>query len=132
MSDSERRQRHEEIDAILERKPGTREVRDEANRYTVVGAADRETFTNWLTPIAEHFVCHRNPIPDIDEESWHVSLTGLDGAGSADGQDSAEGEDTGSKESTALSMAAIGEEFPTVAIAHTMECAGNGRGQHDP
>jgi DMSO/TMAO reductase YedYZ molybdopterin-dependent catalytic subunit len=135
MSNGERGQRHEEIDAILERKPGVREVRDEANRYTVVGAAGRETYTNWLTPIAEHFVCHRNPIPEIDADSWHVSLTGLNGAGAAKGADDADdwgGEDTGSKKDAVLSMAAIQEDFPTVAIAHTMECAGNGRGQHDP
>ena len=43
MSRDEREQRHEEIDAILERKPGVREIRDEANRYTVLGAADRRT-----------------------------------------------------------------------------------------
>lgn len=115
MEGDERPGRREEIDAILERKPGVREVRDEANRYTVVGAAGRGTYANWLTPIEEHFVCHRNPIPDLDEESWSVSLAGLDDGAAA-----------------SLSMAAIHEDFPTVAIAHTMECAGNGRGQHDP
>ena len=108
-----RPQRHEEIEAILERKPGTRETRDEADRYTVVGAADRRTFANWLTPIEEHFVCHRNPIPEADAESWSIDLTGLD-------------------EDTALPLSAIRDEHPTVAVAHTMECAGNGRGQHDP
>ncbi len=106
------RQRREEIEAILERKPGVREVRDEADRYTVVGAASRGTYANWLTPIEEHFVCHRNAIPEIDEDSWTISFSGgLDGE---------------------ASVAALGERFPTVAVAHTMECAGNGRGQHDP
>lgn len=114
MSESENRpQRHDEIEAILNRKPGVVEARDEADRYTVVGAASRQTYANWLTPIEEHFVCHRNPIPEIDTESWSVSLTGLD------------------REVT-LPMSAIREEYPTVAIAHTMECAGNGRGQHEP
>jgi DMSO/TMAO reductase YedYZ molybdopterin-dependent catalytic subunit len=112
-SDGQRPQRHEEIDAILDRKPGTRESRDEANRYTVVGAASRETYANWLTSIEEHFVCHRNPIPEADADSWSVALTGVEG-------------------DSTLSMRAIREDFPTVAIAHTMECAGNGRGQHDP
>ncbi|HET7324552.1 MAG TPA: sulfite oxidase [Halococcus sp.] len=107
-----REQRRDEIDAILERKPGTSEVRDEADRYTVVGAASRETFANWLTPIEEHFVCHRNPIPAGDVDSWTISLTG-----------DVEGE---------LPLSDIIEECPTVAVAHTMECAGNGRGQHDP
>lgn len=108
-----RTQRHEEIEAILQRKPGVVEVRDEADRYTVVGAANRETFANWLTPIEEHFICHRNPIPDIDADSWSISVTGLE-------------------EEYALSMDDIRENHPTVAIAHTMECAGNGRGQHEP
>ncbi len=112
MASEEREQRREEIDAILERKPGVSETRDEANRYTVVGAAHRETFANWLTPIEEHFVCHRNPIPDGETESWTISFTG-----------DVEGE---------LSLTDIIEELPTVAVAHTMECAGNGRGQHDP
>ena len=107
-----RGQRREEIDAILERKPGTAETRDEANRYTVVGAASRETFANWLTPIEEHFVCHRNPMPDGDADSWTIALTG-------------EVEDE-------LALTDVIEELPTVAVAHTMECAGNGRGQHDP
>lgn len=113
MSDNEREQRHEEITAILDRKSGVREIHDTDNRETVVGAADRQTYATWLTPIDEHFVCHRNPIPDADAESWTVSLTGLD-------------------EDTTLPMVAIREDFPTVAIAHTMECAGNGRGHHDP
>jgi len=129
MSGDEREQRHEEIDAILERKPGVREIRDEANRYTVLGAADRRTYANWLTPIEDHFVCHRNPIPEVDDgDSWTVSLTGLDDRNGMDGANGA-GETV---TDTTLSMAAIREEHPTVAIAHTMECAGNGRGQHDP
>ncbi|MBX0293651.1 sulfite oxidase [Haloarcula nitratireducens] len=108
-----RKSRHEEIAAILEAKgDGVRETRDDADKYTVVGAADRETFANWLTPIEEHFVCHRNDIPGADEETWTVSLSG-----------DAEG---------TLSMGTIRDEFPTVAVAHTMECAGNGRGQHRP
>ncbi|WP_435077747.1 sulfite oxidase [Halococcus sp. AFM35] len=108
-----REQRREEIDAILDRKPGTRETRDEADRYTVVGAASRATFGNWLTPIEEHFVCHRNPIPTGDVDSWSITL--------ADGEREID-----------LQLADIIDDRPTVAVAHTMECAGNGRGQHDP
>jgi sulfane dehydrogenase subunit SoxC len=108
-----REQRREEIDAILDRKPGTRETRDEADRYTVVGAASRATFGNWLTPIEEHFVCHRNAIPTGETDSWTVTL--------ADDE-----------EESKLALADIIDELPTVAVAHTMECAGNGRGQHDP
>ena len=108
-----RESRHEEIEAIVEAKAGgVTETRDEADKYTVVGAARRRAFADWLTPIEEHFVCHRNDIPEIDADAWTVSLTG-DAEGS-------------------LAMADIEEEYPTVAVAHTMECAGNGRGQHRP
>ena len=108
-----RESRHEEIKAIVEaRSGGVTETRDEDDKYTVVGAADRRTFANWLTPIEEHFICHRNDIPDIDAEAWTVSLT-----------EQIEGE---------VSMADIKDKYPTVAVAHTMECAGNGRGQHHP
>ncbi|WP_306055487.1 sulfite oxidase [Natronococcus wangiae] len=107
-----RENRHDEIDAILERKDGVRETRDEADKYTVVGAVSRDTYANWLTPVEEHFVCHRNDIPDADADSWRVSLTGdLEGG---------------------YSLSELKGEFPTVAVAHTMECAGNGRGQHRP
>jgi DMSO/TMAO reductase YedYZ molybdopterin-dependent catalytic subunit len=108
-----RASRHEEIEAIVEKRAGgVAETRDEADKYTAVGAADRRTFANWLTPIDEHFVCHRNDIPEIDAGAWTVSLTGH-----------VEGD---------VSMAEIEDEHPTVAVAHTMECAGNGRGQHQP
>ncbi|WP_433631927.1 sulfite oxidase [Halomicrococcus sp. NG-SE-24] len=101
-----------ETEAILDSKPGTRAVRDEDDRYTVVGAASRQTFADWLTPVEEHFVCHRNDIPDADADAWRVQVTGVDEA--------------------TLSMDALRTEYPTVAVAHTMECAGNDRGQHDP
>ncbi len=108
-----RESRHEEIDTIQRAKGGgVKETRDDVDKYTVLGAAQRSTFANWLTPIEEHFVCHRNDIPDIDAATWTVSLTGH-----------AEG---------TLSMADIRDRYPTVAVAHTMECAGNGRGQHRP
>ncbi|MDY6765707.1 MAG: sulfite oxidase [Halobacteria archaeon] len=108
-----RENRHREIDTIVKKKAGgVKETRDEADKYTVVGAAHRSTFSNWLTPIEEHFVCHRNDIPDINADSWTVSLAGQVEAD--------------------LSMADIRNGYPTVAVAHTMECAGNGRGQHQP
>ncbi|ELY58999.1 sulfite oxidase [Natronolimnohabitans innermongolicus] len=108
-----RESRHEEIEAIVEEKDGgVAPVRDEADKYTVVGAAERATFSSWLTPVEEHFVCHRNDIPEIEADDWTVALGGeLEGA---------------------VSMTDLETEYPTVAVAHTMECAGNGRGQHDP
>jgi DMSO/TMAO reductase YedYZ molybdopterin-dependent catalytic subunit len=108
-----RESRHREIDAIVSaRGGGVTETRDEADKYTVVGASSRRTFANWLTPVEEHFVCHRNDIPDADAATWTVSLTGH-----ADGT---------------LSMADLRAAYPRVGVAHTMECAGNGRGQHRP
>ncbi len=88
------------------------ETRDTADRYTVLGASERRTFANWLTPIGEHFVCHRNDMPVLEADEWSLSLTGeIDGT---------------------LSMADLKSAYPTVAVAHTMECAGNGRGHHQP
>lgn len=108
-----RNSRHEEIADIVEARSGdVAETRDEANKYTVVGAADRRSFANWLTPIVEYFVCHRNDIPEIDAETWTVSLEGQ-----VDGD---------------LSISEIRDDYPMVAVAPTMECAGNGRGQHQP
>ncbi|ELY71438.1 sulfite oxidase [Natrinema versiforme] len=115
MSNSERSEnRRREIDAILDRKDGTEAVTDLADRYRVVGAADRSTYANWLTPVEDHYVCHRNETLDPAADSWTVSLTGAV-----------------DRESD-LEMDAIRDEYPTVAVAHTMECAGNGRGYFDP
>jgi len=107
------RTRRAEIEEILERKPGTREVDEEEDRYTVVGTASRRTFVDWVTPIENHFVCHRNDVPDADAETWRVGVTGI---GDED----------------RLSIDTIRESYPTVATAHTMECAGNNRGHHEP
>ncbi|QLK25066.1 sulfite oxidase [Natrinema zhouii] len=115
MSNSERSEsRRQEIDAMLERKPGTEAVTDLADRYRVVGAADRETYANWLTPIEEHYVCHRNETLDPAADEWTVALDG-----------------TVDREAE-LGMSELREEYPTVAVAHTMECAGNGRRYFDP
>lgn len=115
MSDTEdeRSDRLHETDEILSRKPGTTAVPDHEDRYRVVGAADRSTYADWLTPVEEHYVCHRNGTLDGDADDWTVSLTG-----DVDGVD--------------LSLETLREEYPTVAVAHTMECAGNGRGYFDP
>ncbi|TMT85550.1 molybdopterin-binding oxidoreductase [Haloterrigena sp. H1] len=115
MSNSERSEnRQRETDAILERKPGTEAVTDLEDRYRVVGAADRETYANWLTPIEDHYVCHRNETLDPEAADWEVDLAGAV-----------------AREGT-LGMDDLRNEYPTVAVAHTMECAGNGRGYFDP
>ncbi len=115
MSNSERSEnRQRETDAILERKPGTEAVTDLEDRYRVVGAADRETYANWLTPIEDHYVCHRNETLDPEAADWEIELAG---AVAREGP---------------LGMDDLREAYPTVAVAHTMECAGNGRGYFDP
>ena len=115
MSNLERSEnRQQETDAILERKPGTTAVTDLEDRYRVVGAADRETYASWLTPIEDHYVCHRNETLEPAAADWTVELTGaVDRAGTLDMDD-------------------LRDAYPTVAVAHTMECAGNGRGYFDP
>ncbi|SEW22062.1 sulfite oxidase [Natrinema salifodinae] len=115
MSDSERSENRErELAAILERKPGTEAIPDFEDRYRVVGAADRSTYANWLTPVEDHYVCHRNETLDPEIDDWTVELTG---AVDRDAD---------------LDMKTIREDYPAVAVAHTMECAGNGRGYFEP
>lgn len=115
MSNSERSERRRrETDAILGRKPGTGAVADFEDRYRVVGAADRDTYANWLTPLEDHYVCHRNETLEPEADEWTVAL-----AGAVDRE-------------ADLGMDAIREDYPTVAVAHTMECAGNGRGYFEP
>jgi len=81
MSNSERSEnRRREVDAILNRKPGTEAVTDLEDRYRVVGAADRSTYTNWLTPIEDHYVCHRNETLDPAADEWTIALEGASSA----------------------------------------------------
>lgn len=115
MSNDERSEKRlQEMDEILDRKPKTRAVPDEADRYRVLGAADRRTYANWLTSVEEHYVCHRNETLDPDPETWEVTVSGA------------------VEREAALSMQEIQDDYPTVGVAHTMECAGNGRGYFDP
>lgn len=112
--ESEYPERDEELRDILKRKPGTEAATDTSGRYRVVGAKDRRTYANWLTAIEAHYVCHRHETPELEADSWTVSLAGA------------------VEDSVEISMAEIVEDYPTVAVAHTMECAGNGRAYFDP
>ncbi|MGZ0747504.1 sulfite oxidase [Haloparvum sp. AD34] len=69
----------------------------------------RELFTEWLTSVEDHHVSQHGDVPDVDPANWTVSLTG-------DVDDPAE-----------ITVDELREEFPSVTVAHTMECAGNGR-----
>ncbi|WIV67024.1 sulfite oxidase [Natrialbaceae archaeon AArc-T1-2] len=89
------------------------EVPDPNERYTCLGPESRRVFADWLTPIENHYVLHRSNTPDLDASSWTVSLTGaLDGV--------------------TLSVEELKTEYPTLTVAHTMECAGNCRAYFDP
>lgn len=73
------------------------------------GPRDRSTYTTAETPIEEFYILNHYPTPDIDEGEWTVSLTGA------------------VADPVALTMDELREEYPTITVTHTMECAGNGR-----
>ncbi|MDG5776792.1 sulfite oxidase [Haloarculaceae archaeon H-GB2-1] len=106
-------QRQAELRAIRDRKGDVRIVPDVEGRYRALGPASRDPFANWLTPVEEHYVLHRHDTPAIDADSWTVSLRG--------DVDDAE-----------LGVEDLRSEYPTVAVPHTMECAGNCRAFFEP
>ncbi|MFC7165026.1 molybdopterin-dependent oxidoreductase [Halospeciosus flavus] len=79
------------------------------------GGDRRRRYTDWLTPIGEHFVYQQDGLPDVDldAEEWRVSLGG-------------------DLEAADVTVATLRESYPTVAVAHTMECAGNCRAYFEP
>jgi DMSO/TMAO reductase YedYZ molybdopterin-dependent catalytic subunit len=107
------KRRRADLANIRERKGDVRVVPDVEGRYRCLGPASRKTFANWLTPVEDHYVLHRNDTPDIDAGDWTVSLRGA-----VDDCD--------------LGLEQLREDYPTVAVAHTMECAGNCRAFFEP
>lgn len=104
-----------DFDNVLERRPELKRVPGtEGTRYAAAGPRDRAVYTDWLTPTEAHYILHRNEIPDLNAETWTVSITGA------------------VEDKVALSMDEIREDYPTIVVPHTMECAGNGRGRFDP
>jgi DMSO/TMAO reductase YedYZ molybdopterin-dependent catalytic subunit len=79
------------------------------NSTLAAGPADRGPYEAPITPIEDCFVLNHHPTPEIDADDWTVSLTGA------------------VDESAELTVTEIAEEYPTVTVTHTMECAGNGR-----
>lgn len=63
---------------------------------------------SWVTPVSRFFVRDHHPAPRLDPASWSLQITGLVGR------------------PLALDLAAL-RRAPWVQVAHTLECAGNGR-----
>lgn len=104
-----------EFERVLrERYPNLRPVEKAPdNRTKAARPKSRESFRQWLTPIEEFYVLNHYPTPEIAPDEWRVSITGQ------------------VDEPVELSVEEIVEEYPTVTIPHTMECAGNGRAAFD-
>jgi len=97
--------------SLAERYPGLRILSPEPENGE---AAERATYTDYITTREEHYIRNHYPTPDIEESEWTVSLTGL------------------VDEEIDLSMEQIKHSFRTDSITHTMQCSGNGRSYFDP
>lgn len=98
-------------ESFVERHPGLEIV---SQNPPVGQAASRSTYAEFVTPIEDHYVVNHYVTPDVDADSWTVTL------------------DVGSNSSVDLSLEALREDYPTRSVAHTMQCAGNGRASFDP
>ncbi|WP_276301597.1 sulfite oxidase [Halorussus lipolyticus] len=98
-------------ESLQERYPGLRILAaDPANAE----AASRTTYESFVTPREEHYIRNHYSTPDIDEDEWTVSLTGM-----VDSE-------------VELSMDEIRNGYSTETVTHTMQCSGNGRSYFDP
>ncbi|MGM0398641.1 MAG: molybdopterin-dependent oxidoreductase [Halobacteriota archaeon] len=97
--------------SLEEKYPGLRILSPEPENAE---AAERATYTNMITQAEEFYIRNHYPSPDIDEDEWTVSLTGL-----VDSE-------------VELSMDELKRRFSTETIFHTMQCSGNGRNYFDP
>ncbi|MFB6086922.1 MAG: sulfite oxidase [Haloarculaceae archaeon] len=79
------------------------------NATLAAGPPDREVYEAPITPTEDFFVLNHYPTPDVDAEDWTVSLSGA------------------VDEPAELTMNDVVDDYPTVTVTHTMECAGNGR-----
>jgi DMSO/TMAO reductase YedYZ molybdopterin-dependent catalytic subunit len=94
-------------DRIRERYPGLELIPSE-NRTIGAGPKDRTLYTKDETSIEDFYVLSHYPTPDIDADTWKISLTG-------------------NVEETELTVGELREDYPTASVTHMMECAGNGR-----
>lgn len=76
-------------------------------------AADRSTYTKAITPLEEHYVRNNYETPAIEADEWTIDLGGL---GVEEGE---------------IGMAEL-REFESESVAHTMQCAGDGRSFFEP
>lgn len=105
-----------------EPEPGDREYLEEKFPGLLIHSADpengeaaeRETYTEYITPSEEHYIRNHYLAPRIDESEWTISLGGL------------------VDEEADISVDALREEFSTETVTHVMQCSGNGRSYFDP
>lgn len=105
-----------------EPEPGDREYLEEKFPGLLVHSADpenaeaaqRETYTEYITQSEEHYIRNHYLAPRIEEDEWEISLGGM------------------IDEEADLTMAELREEFSTETVTHVMQCSGNGRSFFDP
>lgn len=97
--------------SLEEKFPGLRILSPEPENAE---AAAHATYTNMITQKEEFYIRNHYPSPEIDEDEWTVSLTGL-----VDSE-------------VELSMDELKRRFSTETVFHTMQCSGNGRSYFDP
>eukprot|EP00911_Craspedida_sp_UC1_P002605 UC1_evm2s1928 len=74
----------------------------------------RAAMDTYLTPTSLWYVRHHHPVPEIDTETFRLSVRGL-------------GIDT----PMSLSVADLRTKFPRVTITSTMQCGGNRRSEYE-
>jgi DMSO/TMAO reductase YedYZ molybdopterin-dependent catalytic subunit len=99
-------ERYPDLEPVPSVLPKKRSYSPNANG---AGPPNRSVYTEWITPIEKFYILNHYPTPEIDADSWTVSLTGA------------------ITEETDLQVDKIIKDYPTITVAHTMECAGNGR-----
>lgn len=67
---------------------------------------------SWITPIRHFYVRSHAPVPEIDPESYRLSIEGL------------------VERPLSLSLAELRDRFPRAEVTATMCCAGNRRNEH--
>ena len=98
-------------ESLEEQYPGLRILSDDPENAE---AASRTTYASFITPREEHYIRNHYATPDIDEDEWTVSLTGM------------------VDEEVELSMDEIRNGYSTETVTHTMQCSGNGRSYFEP
>jgi DMSO/TMAO reductase YedYZ molybdopterin-dependent catalytic subunit len=101
----------EQGQTLQERYPGLRILSPEPENAE---ARERATYTTQITSLEEFYIRNHYPTPDIAENEWTLSLTGMIG------------------QEVELSIQDLKRQFPTTTVFHVMQCSGNGRSYFDP